>query len=162
MTKLAMRWTVLAVVATWTISASAQAQNRARQGNYQKLLQQKLEAKVNEMMEASAGMIPAGERWTCEVAMQESADNPGTVDSEIRASMPPDAFKAFAPVALLEAVAVPHHFPTGKITVLETTTRRVGSIDYRVADPLAAKYLTGRPKAVEAAIAEVNKAMVWH
>lgn len=46
--------------------------------------------------------------------------------------------------------------------IRETTTRRVGSIDYRAADPLADKYLTGRPNAVEDAIAEMNKGMTWH
>jgi hypothetical protein len=120
------------------------------------------EAKAEEMREAYGEKIPRAERWTCEVRMQESADYPGKVDSEISVKMPIDEFKAFAPIALLEAVAVPHNFPTGKIYIRETTTRRVGSIDYRAADPLAGKYLTGRPDAVEDAIAEMNKAMTWH
>ena len=120
------------------------------------------EAKAEEMREAYGEKIPRAERWTCEVRMQESADYPGKVDAEISVKMPIDEFKEFAPIALLEAVAVPHSFPTGKIYIRETTTRRVGSIDYRAADPLAGKYLTGRPDAVEDAIAEMNRAMTWH
>ena len=73
-----------------------------------------------------------------------------------------DEFMEFAPIAFLEAVAVPHNFPTGKIYIRETTTRKVGSLDFRAADPMAGKYLTGRPKAVENAIAEMNSAIKWH
>jgi len=168
----------LVAIGALVMSSNAHAQNQARQENYQKALQEKLEAKVEEMMEAKVKemteakaeemreaygeKIPRAERWTCEVRMQESADYPGKVDAEISVKMPIDEFKEFAPIALLEAVAVPHSFPTGKIYIRETTTRRVGSIDYRAADPLAGKYLTGRPDAVEDAIAEMNRAMTWH
>ena len=152
----------LVAIGALVVSSNAQAQNQARQENYQKALQEKLDAKLGEMMEAYGEKIPKAERWTCEVRMQESADYPGKVDSEISVKMPIDDFKAFAPIALLEAVAVPHNFPTGTIYIRETTTRRVGSIDYRAADPLSGKYLTGRPNAVEDAIAEMNKAMTWH
>jgi len=176
----------LVAIGASVMSSNAHAQNQARQENYQKALQEKLEAKVEEMTdakleemtgakveemtdakleemrEAYGEKIPRAERWTCEVRMQESADYPGKVDAEISVKMPIDEFKEFAPIALLEAVAVPHSFPTGKIYIRETTTRRVGSIDYRAADPLAGKYLTGRPDAVEDAIAEMNRAMTWH
>lgn len=152
----------LALIAGLAFFSNAYAQNRARQEAYQKALQQKLDAKTADMMEAYGEQIPRADRWTCEVRMQESADYPGKVDAEISVKMPIDEFKEFAPIALLEAVAVPHNFPTGKIYIRETTTRRVGSIDYRAADPLAGKYLTGRPKAVEDAIAEMNKIMTWH
>ena len=152
----------LALIAGLVFSSNVYAQNQARQEAYQKALQQKLEAKAAEMMAAYGETIPRADRWTCEVRMQESADYPGKVDAEISVKMPIDEFKEFAPIALLEAVAVPHSFPTGKIYIRETTTRRVGSIDYRAADPLAGKYLTGRPDAVEDAIAEMNKAMTWH
>ena len=156
-------WSLAVAVTAGSIMASpARAQNRARQENYQKALQQKLDAKIGEMMEAYGETIPRAERWTCEVRMQESADYPGKIDSEIAVKMPPDEFLEFAPVAFLEAVAVPHNFPTGKIYIRETTTRRVGSVDYRAADPLAGKYLTGRPKAVESAIAEMNDTFKWH
>lgn len=152
----------MTAIAGVMISSNVYAQNQARQENYQKALQQKLEAKVAEMMESYGEKIPRADRWTVEVRMQESADYPGKVDAEISVKMPIDEFKEFAPIALLEAVAVPHNFPTGTIFIRETTTRRVGSVDYRAADPLAGKYLTGRPKAVESAIAEMNNTFKWH
>jgi hypothetical protein len=152
----------LAAISGWVLSSDAHAQNHARQESYQKVLQEKLDAKLGEMMEVYGEKISKAERWTCEVRMQESADYAGKVDSEISVTMPIDEFKEFAPIALLEAVAVPHNFPTGTIFIRETTTRRVASIDYRAADPLSGKYLTGRPKAVEDAIAEMTQAMTWH
>ncbi len=94
--------------------------------------------------------------------MHDSADYAGKIDAELSITMPIDEFMEFAPIAFLEAVAVPHNFPTGKIYIRETTTRKVGSLDFRAADPMAGKYLTGRPKAVENAIAEMNDAIKWH
>ena len=141
---------------------NAHAQNKGRQENYQKALQQKLDVKVGEMMEAYGEKIGKADRWACEVRMQESADYPGKVDVELSITMPIDEFMEFAPIVFLEAVAVPHNFPTGKIYIRETTTRKVGSLDFRAADPMAGRYLTGRPKAVENAIADMNKAIKWH
>jgi len=152
----------ITAIAVSMISSNAYAQRKGRQENYQKALQQKLEAKVEEMMAAYGEKIPRAERWTCEVRMQDSSDYPGKVDAEIAVKMPINDFKEFAPIALLEAVAVPHNFPTGTIFIRESTTRRVGSVDYRAADPLAGKYLTGRPKAVQTAISEMNNTMKWH
>jgi len=155
-------------VAIWSAAfmviaaANAHAQNQGRQEDYQKALQQKLTSKVDTMMAANTEKIRRADRWNCEVRMQDSADYPGKVDTEISVTMPIDQFKEFAPVAVLEAVAVPHNFPTGKIYVRETTTRRVGSIDFRAAEPIGNKYRTGKEKAIEDAIAEMSNAITWH
>jgi len=152
----------LTAIAGLLISSNVHAQNKGRQENYQKALQKNLDAKVGGMVEAYGEKIARADRWTVEVRMQDSADYPGKVDVEIAVKMPSDEFEEFAPIAFLEAVAVPHNYPTGKIYIRETTTRKVGSLDFRAADPMAGKYLTGRPKAVENAIAEMNGAIKWH
>lgn len=152
----------LTAIAGLMISSNVHAQNKGRQENYQKALQQKLDSKVAEMMEGYGEKIRKADRWSCEVRLNDSADYAGKIDAELSITMPIDEFMEFAPVAFLEAVAVPHNFPTGKIYIRETTTRKVGSLDFRAADPMAGKYLTGRPKAVENAIAEMNDAIKWH
>ena len=152
----------LTAIAGLMISSNVHAQNKGRQENYQKALQQKLDSKVAEMMEGYGEKIRKADRWSCEVRLNDSADYAGKIDAELSITMPIDEFMEFASVAFLEAVAVPHNFPTGKIYIRETTTRKVGSLDFRAADPMAGKYLTGRPKAVENAIAEMNDAIKWH
>lgn len=152
----------LTAIAGLMISSNVHAQNKGRQENYQKALQQKLDSKVAEMMESYGEKIRKADLWSCEVRLNDSADYAGKIDAELSITMPIDEFMEFAPIAFLEAVAVPHNFPTGKIYIRETTTRKVGSLDFRAADPMAGKYLTGRPKAVENAIAEMNAAIKWH
>ena len=159
----------LAAIAGLMMTANAHAQRKGRQEDYQKKLQAKLDSMLGENMTAYAaqlseegGKLKKKDRWKCEVRMTDSADYKDKADAEISLTMPMDEFKEFAPVAVLEAVAVPHNFPAGKIYVRETGSRRVGSIDFRAADPIGNKYRTGKPKQMEKAIAEMNTALKWH
>ena len=165
-----VNWSLaLAAIAGLMVAGNAHAQRQGRQEDYQKKLQAKLDSMLGESMTAySAQLSEEGEklkkkdRWKCEVRMTDSADYKDKADAEISLTMPTDEFKEFAPIAVLEAVAVPHNFPAGKIYVRETGSRRVGSIDYRAADPIGNKYRTGKPKAIEQAIAEMEGALKWH
>ena len=65
-------------------------------------------------------------------------------------------------LGLAQAVAVPHNFPTGQIYIRETTSRKVGSLDFRAADPIGGPYRTGRPRGIERSIAEMTDAIKWH
>ena len=159
----------LAAVAGLIVTANAHAQRKGRQEDYQKKLQAKLDSMLGERMTSYAaqlseegGKLKKKDRWKCEVRMTDSADYKDKADAEISLTMPTDEFKEFAPIAVLEAVAVPHNFPAGKIYVRETESRRVGSIDYRAADPIGNKYRTGKPEAMEKAIAEMTGALKWH
>jgi hypothetical protein len=145
------------------IATNAGAQQmKGRQKGYQKALQEKLDSQLQEMMDSSEEKVRKQDRWTCEVRLNDSADYKGKVDTEISLTMPFKEFKEYAPIAVLEAVAVPHNFPTGKIYVRETQSRKVASIDYRAADPIGNKYRTGKPKAVEKAIAQMSDEIKWH
>ncbi|MEE9264609.1 MAG: hypothetical protein V3V11_09155 [Vicinamibacteria bacterium] len=165
-----VNWSLaLAAIAGLMVAADAHAQRKGRQEDYQKKLQAKLDSMLGERMTAYAtqlseagGKLKKKDRWKCEVRMTDSADYKDKADAEISLTMPTDEFKEFAPIAVLEAVAVPHNFPAGKIYVRETGSRRVGSIDYRAADPIGNKYRTGEPKAMEKAIAEMEGALKWH
>jgi len=165
-----VNWSLaLTAIAGLMVAADAHAQRKGRQEDYQKKLQAKLDTMLGERMTAYAtqlseagGKLKKKDRWKCEVRMTDSADYKDKADAEISLTMPTDEFKAFAPIAVLEAVAVPHNFPAGKIYVRETGSRRVGSIDYRAADPIGNKYRTGKSKAMEQAIAEMEGALKWH
>ena len=97
----------LTAIAGLMISSNVHAQNKGRQENYQKALQQKLDSKVAEMMEGYGEKIRKADRWSCEVRLNDSADYAGKIDAELSITMPIDEFMEFASVAFLEAVAVP-------------------------------------------------------
>ena len=91
------------------------------------------------------------------VIVGDSQDVDGQ-DVEIRITMPIDAFMEFAPIAALEAAAVPHKFPVGFIYLREETTDRIARVAFVDAEPIAGRYLA----VDEAAIEDMNEALIWH
>ena len=126
------------------LAGSAFAQ-KARIDEYQRTLSKKMEA-----------MVASGQ--SSKVNMNDSTDGQG-MDAEIRLTMGIREFESFAPIAALEAAAIPHKFPTVNIYLRHEGTGRVGRINFRDAEPLAAMYNAGeREKAVE----EMKGAITWH
>ena len=99
------------------------------------------------------------EPFECVVLVADSQDVDGQ-DLEIRITMPGmlSAFMEFAPIAALEAAAVPHKFPVGFIYLREETTDRFARVAFVDAEPFAGRYLAGD----EAAIDDMNDALIWH
>jgi len=95
--------------------------------------------------------------WKCQVNLYDSNDREGQ-DVELRLSMPINDFMEFAPVAALEAAAIPHKFPVVFIFLREENTRRVGRIAFSDADPIAGRYLAGDKDAID----EMKDAIIWH
>lgn len=137
-------WMVLLVFALGLIGA-ASAQNKGRVKDYNRKLQTKM-----------AAMVQDGQ--SCKVNMNDSSDGEG-MDAEIRLTMGIKEFEAFAPVAALEAAGIPHKFAAVNIYLRHEGTGRVGRINFRDADPLAAKYKAGDR---QAAIAEMTDEITWH
>ena len=152
----------LAAIAGLMIATNAGAQRKGRQEGYQRTLQGNLESQLQEMMASSGEKIRKQDRWKVEVRLNDSADYKGKVDTELSLTMPVNEFREFVPMAVLEAVAVPHNFPTGKIYARETQSRKVASIDYRAAEPIGNKYRSGKPKAMEKALARMREEIRWH
>ena len=100
---------------------------------------------------------PTLEPFEYVVIVGDSQDVDGQ-DVEIRITMPIDAFMEFAPIAALEAAAVPHKFPVGFIYLREETTDRIARVAFVDAEPIAGRYLAGD----EAAIEDMNEALIWH
>ena len=67
-------------------------------------------------------------------------------------------FMEFAPIAALEAAAIPHKFPVGYIYLREETTDRVARVAFADAEPIAARYLASN----EDAVGDMNDALIWH
>lgn len=166
MTQVKNWWLVVGVVTGLMVAASAQAQRTGRAEDYQKKLQSALDAKVQDWMaeysEASGEKIKKADRWKCEVRLNESADYKDKWDVEVSMTMPSKEFKEYAAIAALEAVAVPHNFPAAVLFIRETQTRKVAEIAFRKADPIGGKYRTGKDKAMQKAIDEMNSALKWH
>lgn len=97
------------------------------------------------------------QNWKSTVDVYESNDGQGQ-DVEVRLTMPVDEFMEFAPIAALEAAAIPHKFPVVYIYVQEETTDRVGRVAFADAEPIAGRYLAGDKNAVR----EMNQALIWH
>ena len=99
------------------------------------------------------------EPFECVVIVGDSLDMDGQ-DVEIRITMPDmlDAFMEFAPIAALEAAAVPHKFPVGFIYLREETTDRIARVAFVDAEPIAGRYLAGDETAIE----EMKEALIWH
>ena len=91
------------------------------------------------------------------VIVGDSPDIAGQ-DAEIRLTMPINDFMEFAPIAALEAAAIPHKFSVGYIYLREETTDRVGRVAFADAEPIAARYLAGDEDAVE----DMKDALIWH
>ncbi|HSF19521.1 MAG TPA: hypothetical protein VLK65_28620 [Vicinamibacteria bacterium] len=143
--KLRVPWiAVLLVLFGLGLSATALAQ-KARIDTYHQSLQKKMSA-----------MVQSGQK--CTVNMNDSTDGNG-MDAEIRLTMGIKEFEDFAPIAALEAAAIPHKFPAVNIYLRHEGTGRVGRINFRDAEPLAAKYVAGGR---EAAIADIKNAITWH
>ena len=101
-------------------------------------------------------MVQAGQK--CTVNLNDSSDGDG-MDAEIRLTMGIREFEDFAPIAALEAAALPHKFPAVNIYLRHEGTGRVGRINFRDAEPLAAKYNAGeRVQATE----EMKGEITWH
>lgn len=133
---------VLVVLVAFAGTAFAQKQ---RIDTYQKQLQTKLSA-----------MAAKGQNF--KVNMNDSEDGKG-MDAEIRITMGIREFEAFAPVAALEAAAIPHKFPAVNIYLRHEPTGRVGRINFRDAEPLAAQYVAGER---EKATSEMASSITWH
>ena len=126
------------------LSGTAFAQ-KARMRTYHTALQKKMDA-----------MVQAGQK--CTVNLNDSSDGDG-MDAEIRLTMGIREFEDFAPIAALEAAALPHKFPAVNIYLRHEGTGRVGRINFRDAEPLAAKYNAGeRAQATE----EMKGEITWH
>lgn len=91
------------------------------------------------------------------VNVTDSRDGEGQ-DAEIRLTMPIDDFMAFAPIAALEAAAIPHKFPVVNIYLREETSDRVGRVAFADAEPIAARYRAGDEDAVD----DMNDILIWH
>lgn len=136
-------WMVLLTVLV--VMAGTGFAQKARIDTYHKSLQKKL-----------AAMVAAGQK--CQVNMNDSEDGTG-MDAEIRLTMGIREFESFASVAALEAAAIPHKFPAVNIYLRHEGTGRVGRINFRDAEPLAAQYSAGER---EKATAEMTDAITWH
>ena len=101
-------------------------------------------------------MVAQGQ--SAKVDMNDSKDGKG-LDPEIRLTMGIREFESFAPIAVLEAAALPHKFDVVSIYVRHEATDRVGRIAFKDAEPLAAMYNAGER---EQAIERMKTAIIWH
>jgi hypothetical protein len=127
------------------LGGTAFAQNQKRVDDYQRAIQGKMTA-----------MMAQGQ--SAKVNMNDSPDGKGR-DAEIRLTMGIREFESFAPVAALEAAAIPHKFDVVNIYVRHEATDRVGRIAYKDAEPLAAMYVSGER---EQATERMKSAIIWH
>ena len=143
--KLGPKKLLVASVLLATVFAGTAFAQKARIDAYHQALGKKMSA-----------MVQQGQ--SCKVNMNDSTDGKG-MDAEIRLTMGIREFESFAPIAALEAAAIPHKFPAVNIYLRHEATGRVGRINFRDAEPLAAKYVAGER---EAAIEEMKGAITWH
>jgi hypothetical protein len=132
----------LALVAAAAGTGYAQQQ---RIDDYQRALQGKMTAL-------------AAQGQSARVNMNDSKDGKGK-DAEIRLTMGIREFESFAPLAALEAAAIPHKFDVVYIYLRHEATDRVGRIAFKDAEPLAAMYVAGER---EQAIERMKSAIIWH
>jgi hypothetical protein len=136
---------LLVVTIVLVAVAGAAFAQKGRINKYHKALSQKLSA-----------MVQSGQ--TCKVNMNDSEDGNG-MDAEIRLTMGIREFESFAPIAALEAAALPHKFNAVNIYLRHEATGRVGRINFRDAEPLAAMYKAGER---EDATSEMADSITWH
>jgi hypothetical protein len=115
-----------------------------------------LEDKMDSMMKSKMKEKEA-KGWKCVVNVADSNDGDGQ-DAELRFTMPLDEFNAFAPIAALEAAAIPHKFPVVYIYLRHEPTDRVARVAFKDAEPIAGRYRAGDDRAVR----EMNNALIWH
>ena len=118
---------------------------QARIDNYHRSLQKKISAMMAQGQTSTVNMI-------------DSSDREG-MDAEIRLTMGIREFESFAPIAALEAAALPHKFNAVYISLRHEATDRVGRIAFKDAEPLAAMYVAGER---EEAIERMKSAIIWH
>jgi hypothetical protein len=133
------------IVLALFVGGTAFAQNKARVDEYQRTLQGKMTAM-------------AAQGQSIKVNMNDSQDGKGR-DAEIRMTMGIREFESFAPIAALEAAAIVHKFDAVNIYLRHEPTDRVGRINFRDAEPLAAMYIAGER---EQAIERMKSAITWH
>jgi hypothetical protein len=133
------------LVLALALGSAAFAQNQKRVDDYHRALQGKMTA-----------MMAQGQ--SCRVDMNDSKDGKGR-DTEIRLTMGIREFESFAPIAALEAAAIPHKFDVVNIYLRHEATDRVGRVNFRDAEPLAAMYVAGER---EQAIERMKSAITWH
>ncbi len=182
-----LRRITLFAIATLTVAGMASAQkNRIRtySKSLEKNIEQKLEAfRIAALREEQPDVATAprtdwparrrdpsttivapessvktsGKPFRSVVNVSDSPDVEGQ-DAEIRLTMPIDDFMEFAPIAALEAAAIPHKFPVGYIYLREETTDRVARVAFADAERIAGRYRAGDDEAVE----DMNDALIWH
>jgi hypothetical protein len=140
-----LKISLASLVLVLTAAAGALAQNQARVDEYQRTLQGKMTA-----------LMAQGQ--SVKVNMNDSQDRKGR-DVEIRITSGIREFESFAPVAVLEAAAIPHKFDAVYIYIRHEPTDRVGRIAFRDAEPIAAQYVAGDRAA---AIERAKGAIIWH
>ena len=133
------------------VTSDSFAQKR-RISKYTMDLEDKMDQKMNSLMKEKEA-----QGWKCVVSVGDSNDGDGQ-DAELRFTMPIDQFTEFAPIAALEAAAIPHKFPVVYIYLRHEPTRRIGRVAFRDAEPIAGRYLAGDDRAVR----EMTKAIIWH
>lgn len=136
---------LLAMVLVLVLGGTAFAQNQKRADDYQRAIQSKMTA-----------MMAQGQSVTAK--LNDSPDGKGR-DLEIRLTMGIREFESFAPVAALEAAAIPHKFDVVNIYLRHEATDRLGRIAFRDAEPLAAMYVAGER---EQATERMKGAIIWH
>jgi hypothetical protein len=115
-----------------------------------------LEDKMDSMMKSKMKEKEAKD-WKCVVNVADSNDGDGQ-DAEMRFTMPLDEFNEFAPIAALEAAAIPHKFPVVYIYLRHEPTDRIARVAFKDAEPIAGRYRAGDSRAVR----EMNDALIWH
>ena len=138
-------FSLLAIALVALLGGTAFAQNQKRADDYHRALQGKMTA-----------MMAQGQ--SVKVNLNDSQDGKGR-DAEIRLNMGIREFESFAPVAVLEAAAIPHKFDAVNIYVRHEPTDRVGRIAFKDAEPLAAMYVAGER---EQAAERMKGALIWH
>jgi hypothetical protein len=138
-------FSLIAIVLVVLLGGTAFAQNQKRADDYHRALQGKMTA-----------MMAQGQ--SVKVNLNDSQDGKGR-DAEIRLNMGIREFESFAPVAALEAAAIPHKFDVVYIYVRHEPTDRVGRIAFKDAEPLAAMYVAGER---EQAAERMKSAIIWH
>jgi hypothetical protein len=118
--------------------------------------QARIDAYHNALRKKMSAMVAKGQ-WS-KVNMNDAQEGKG-LDVEIRLTMGIREFESFAPIAALEAAALPHKFDVVYIFLRHEGTGRVGRVAFHDAEPIAAKYNAGER---EAAVEQMKDAIIWH
>lgn len=132
------------VVLALGLSSTALAQKK-RMRDYKTNVDLKLES-----------MMADGQK--CNTNLNDSEDGKG-MDLEIVLDMDLKDFEKMAPVAALEAAAIPHKFPAVNIYLRHAGTGRTGRINFRDADRIVPMYKAGEK---DKAIDRISREITWH